>query len=99
MMFCSKCKALMLPKDGKFTCSKCGNTTKKKGKSVVVEKQIKKETVVLESKLDVLPKTRIKCPKCEHNEATWILRQMRGSDEPESRFYTCTKCNHIWRED
>lgn len=99
MMFCSKCKALMLPKDGEFTCSKCGNTSKKKGKSVIVEKQIKKETVVLESKLDVLPKTRIKCPKCEHNKANWILRQMRGSDEPESRFYTCTKCNHIWRED
>jgi DNA-directed RNA polymerase subunit M/transcription elongation factor TFIIS len=23
---------------------------------------------------------------------------MRGSDEPESRFYTCTKCGFKWRE-
>jgi len=22
-----------------------------------------------------------------------------GSDEPESRFYTCTKCGRKWRED
>ena len=50
-------------------------------------------------KLNVLPKTKILCPKCGNNEAFWILRQMRGSDEPESRFYTCTKCGHKWRED
>jgi hypothetical protein len=24
---------------------------------------------------------------------------MRGSDEPESHFYTCTKCGYKWRED
>ena len=89
----------MLPKDGIFSCSKCGYEMKKKGNAVVVEKQKEKETVVLEDKVDILPKTRIKCPKCGHNEATWILRQMRGSDEPESRFYTCTKCKHKWRED
>ena len=43
--------------------------------------------------------TKTTCPKCGHNEAYWILRQMRGSDEPESRFYTCVKCNYKWRED
>ena len=32
---------------------------------------------------------KILCPKCGNKEAFWILRQMRGSDEPESRFYTC----------
>jgi DNA-directed RNA polymerase subunit M len=89
----------MFPKDDIFHCNKCGYE-KKKGKSVVVvEKQKNKETVIFDKKVDVLPKTRIKCPKCGHNEASWILRQMRGSDEPESRFYTCTKCNHTWRED
>ena len=99
MMFCPKCKSLMLPKEGIFVCSKCGYEKKKKGKAIVVEKQVEKETLVLEKEIDILPKTRIKCPKCEHNEASWILRQMRGSDEPESRFYTCTKCKHTWRED
>ncbi len=100
-MFCPKCKSLMYPKEDKLVCNKCGHTQKKKGSNVVVTKQRKKEVTVIENKDDtnVLPKTKIKCPKCGNDEAYWILRQMRGSDEPESRFYTCTKCGHKWRED
>jgi len=100
-MFCPKCKSLMYPKGDKLVCNKCGHTQKKKGSKVVVTEQRKKELTVIENKDDtnVLPKTKIKCPKCENTEAYWILRQMRGSDEPESRFYTCTKCGYKWRED
>ena len=97
-MFCSKCKALMYPEDNFFVCKKCGNKTKKSGSNVVVTKQKEKELQILEDKIDVLPKIRVTCPKCGNNEASWILRQMRGSDEPETRFYTCTKCNFKWRE-
>ena len=100
-MFCSKCKALMYPKDDFFVCNKCGNKVKKAGSNIVVSKQEKKEITLIEDKekTNVLPKTKTTCPKCDHNEAFWILRQMRGSDEPESRFYTCVKCGHKWRED
>jgi len=100
-MFCPKCRALMYPKDGVISCSKCGYKEKKAGSNVVVDKQEKKEVTLIEDKdkANVLPKTKIKCPKCDNNEAFWILRQMRGSDEPESRFYTCTKCGYKWRED
>jgi len=100
-MFCPKCKALMYPQEEHFVCNKCGFKQKKKGKNIVVDKQKKKDLTFIEDKdkTNVLPKTRIKCPKCSNNEAFWILRQMRGSDEPESRFYTCTKCGHTWRED
>ena len=97
MPFCPKCKSLMLPKDGKFECSKCGDVKSKRGSSIVVEKQVKKETVVLEKQDDILPKTRVECPKCGNNEAYWILRQTRASDEPETRIYRCTKCDHRWR--
>lgn len=91
----------MYPVDDSFVCKKCGFKKKKSGSNVVVTKQEKKEVTIIENKeiTNILPKTRIKCPKCENNEAFWILRQMRGSDEPESRFYTCTKCSHKWRED
>jgi DNA-directed RNA polymerase subunit M len=91
----------MYPKGEKLVCNKCGNTMDKKGSKVVVTKQRKKEVTVIENKdqMNVLPKTKKVCPKCKHDEAYWILRQMRGSDEPESRFYTCTKCGHKWRED
>lgn len=100
-MFCEKCKALMYPKDEFFVCNKCGFKKKKSGSSIVINKQEEKEFTVIEDKdsQNVLPKTKIKCPKCGHNEAFWILRQMRGSDEPESRFYTCVKCSYKWRED
>jgi len=97
-MFCPRCKALMYPKGGLLVCNKCGFEKKKTGSSVVVSKQRKKEVPIFEDKIDVLPKTRVACPKCGHNEAFWVLRQIRGSDEPETRFYTCTKCGYKWRE-
>ena len=97
MMFCPKCKSLMFPKDDIFICNRCGYEKKKKGKAVVVEKQIEKETAILEKKTDILSKTRVECPKCGHNEAYWVLRQTRASDEPETRIYTCAKCEHRWR--
>ena len=97
-MFCPKCKALMYPKDDYFICRQCKFKKKKSGSNIVVDKQEAKEITILEDKIDVLPKTRVKCAKCGHNEASWILRQMRGSDEPETRFYTCTKCGYKWRE-
>jgi DNA-directed RNA polymerase subunit M len=90
----------MYPKDDDLACGKCGFKKKKTGSNVVVNEQEEKEVTLIEDqeKQNVLPKTKIKCPKCEHNEAFWILRQMRGSDEPESRFYTCVKCGYKWRE-
>lgn len=100
-MFCPKCKSLMGTENEFFVCRKCGFKKKKEGTSIIISKQKEKEIVVVdnEEKMDVLPKVKISCPKCGNNEAYWVLRQMRGSDEPESRFYTCTKCKYRWRED
>ena len=100
-MFCQKCKVLMYPKGDFFICKKCGFKKYKEESNIVVSKQKEKEITFIENKEvnDILPRTKIKCPKCENNEAFWILRQMRGSDEPESRFYTCCKCRFKWRED
>jgi DNA-directed RNA polymerase subunit M len=87
----------MYPKDGVFICNKCGYQKKKQGSTVVVQKHHDKETVVLEKNIDILPKTKVTCPNCGHNEAFWVLRQTRSSDEPETRIFTCTKCGHRWR--
>ena len=88
----------MYPKGDVLVCNKCGFEKKKVGSNVVVSKTKKREVAVLEDKIDVLPKTRVTCVKCGNEEAYWLLRQMRGSDEPETRFYTCTKCGYRWRE-
>jgi len=90
----------MYPEGNYFVCRRCGYKEEKKSRNVVVMEQKKKEITIIEDveKTNVLPKTRIVCPKCGNKEAYWVLRQMRGSDEPESRFYTCTKCGYRWRE-
>lgn len=99
-MFCPKCKSLMYPKNEIYICKKCNYQKKKSGRNIVKTVQKNRDVTIIENnKNNILPKTNIKCPKCENNEAFWIMRQMRGSDEPESRFYTCTKCNYKWRED
>jgi DNA-directed RNA polymerase subunit M len=100
-MFCPKCKGLMYPQNKDIICRKCGFKKKKENSNIVISKQEHKEITLIEDKesLNVLPKTKIRCSKCGCNEAYWILRQMRGSDEPESRFYTCIKCKYKWRED
>jgi DNA-directed RNA polymerase subunit M len=88
----------MFPKGNFFVCDKCGAQKERSGSAVVVEKHIEKEMVLLDrEKIDVLPRTRVECPKCGHKEAFWILKQIRSSDEPETRIYTCTKCEHRWR--
>ena len=76
----------------------------KNGKYTITEKPTEKrkeniKITISEKEKDVRPKTKIKCQKCGHDKAYWTIRQMRGSDEPESRFYECTKCGHKWRED
>ena len=100
-MFCEKCKALMYPDKGFMVCRKCGFKKEKKGSNIVVSKQEEKKVTFIQDqeKNNVLPKTKALCSKCGNTEAYWIIRQMRSSDEPESRFYTCTKCGYKWRED
>ena len=97
-MFCPKCKSLMYPQGDELVCKNCGYKEKKSEKKIVKTKGKEKELTIIEEKVEVLPKTRITCPKCGNKEAYWILRQTRAADEPETRIYTCIKCGYKWRE-
>lgn len=99
-MFCPECKILMFPEDGKFVCRRCGNKKdiESKDERTIVEKMDERETLILDGKLDTLPKTRAECSKCGNLEAQWWIRQTRAADEPETKFFRCTKCQHTWRE-
>lgn len=96
-MLCPECGSLLYPKDDEMECRKCGYK-RKKSKRVIVSKREEKDLTIIEDDISLLPKTKARCPKCGNNEAYWILRQTRASDEPETRIYTCTKCEHKWRE-
>ena len=101
MLFCPKCKSIMMPKavGGKkqFVCS-CGY--KQAAESVTITESVKKapELVVIDKE----PTTNViidaDCPKCGPVKAEYWEIQTRSADEPATRFHKCTKCGHTWRE-
>lgn len=56
-----------------------------------------KKIEVMET-IETNPKIKITCDKCGNKSAYFWTQQTRGADEPETRFFKCTKCNHTWRE-
>jgi DNA-directed RNA polymerase subunit M len=98
-MFCEKCKCLLTWDKAKrsWVCNKC-NTNAAPASEKVVREAHEREMVVLTEDLDVLPRMKAECPKCGHNEAFFVLRQTRKSDEPETRIFRCCKCKASWRE-
>ena len=98
-MFCPKCRLLMFPTNGKLECRKCGYVKKvEKEERSMIKKREERGLLILPENIETMPKTKVNCPKCSNNEAYWVLRQMRAADEPATRIYRCTKCNHSWRE-
>ena len=99
-MFCPKCNSLMFPKEGKLECKNCAVSSKIDSKDAVAitrSKKVKSKPVVVNEAGDASPKVKMACPKCPNKEAFAELRQVRAADEPETQFYTCTKCTHRWR--
>lgn len=99
MSFCPKCGSILLPKqvDGKtlMGCS-CGYTEVPKEIKEKVEET--KEIEVVDKDFEHLPEVDEECPKCKNIGAHYWTKQMRSGDEPETMFYKCKKCKHIWRE-
>ena len=100
MEFCPECGAMLLPKDGKLECS-CGyvKNLSNDNEYAVSEKIEANETVkMLGEDIDLGPGVTEICPKCGHDKATYELKQTRSADEAPTRFFTCKKCKHKWRE-
>lgn len=98
-MFCLNCRSIMFFEADEFKCRKCGTCQTPDGKVTFTKTEEKEEIVVLEgAEVNTLPLAKVECPSCHDNEAYWILRQTRASDEPETRIYTCKSCSHKWRE-
>ena len=104
-MFCPKCGSLMVPKKIdkkiKMVCPNCGYVDDNNDSVQISEKtENKKEIEVIDNPdVDSLKsKTKIKCPKCGNDEAYFWTVQTRAGDEPETKFYKCTKCGYTWRD-
>ncbi len=110
--FCPKCGTMLRPQresNGRnvLLCPKCGYRKEvgKSGKYVLsqdIRHSERERTLVIEGGGDVriLPKIKgeVTCPKCGNDEAYYWMMQTRRADEPPTRFYRCTRCNHVWRE-
>ncbi len=103
MLFCPKCKSIMMPKMDKgktvLKCS-CGHVqgaenVKLSERSAKTEQR---DIGAVDKEVDVRAKTDAECPKCKNGEAyTWEV-QTRAGDEPPTKFMQCTKCKHTWRD-
>ncbi len=109
MEFCPKCGSIMVPRRRNsktvLVCPKCGYVKENPSKMRVLSKRIThretERTYVIdyEEMFKGVPKTRgVKCPKCGHDEAYYVILQTRRADEPPTRIYKCTRCGHVWRE-
>jgi DNA-directed RNA polymerase subunit M len=106
MMFCPKCRNLLLiKKDGnkKILACPCGYKETKVEDKPKIKETVKKDTKELEviddkTELSTLPQTSTECPKCKHGKAYFWTVQTRASDEPETKFLKCEKCGHTWRD-
>jgi len=100
MEFCKKCGCVLVEKDGKTSCARCGETTDTKFNLETSEKVSSKSkiTVINEDSQEVHAITDAECPKCKNDKAYFWIQQTRASDEAPTRFFRCTKCKHTWRE-
>ena len=100
MEFCPECGAMMLPNNGILKCNKCGysNELGDTDEYEVSEDIKAEETVKYVEDIDLGEGVTEICPECGHDKATYELKQTRSADEAPTRFFTCKKCKHKWRE-
>ena len=113
MKFCPTDEKMLRRKkvDGVYylVCPNCGykeETSQGRGRSrrreLKKKEKIKDHTTRVldgtEKQIELMPKTDVRCPECDNNEAYYEQYQTRSADEPATTFYTCTQCKHKWRE-
>jgi DNA-directed RNA polymerase subunit M len=99
MEFCEKCGGVIMLNEGKASCARCNYKPRKKVKIESSEKIDRRDAIAVinEDEENTYPIVQIDCPKCENKKAYFWTTQTRSSDEPETKFYKCTKCKHTWR--
>jgi len=102
MIFCPKCGAILTQRRDKhktFIGCSCGYVLK--SGNVQVKEEVKTKDVaveVVDANQEALPQVDIDCEKCSNKKAYFWMIQTRAGDEPETKFYKCTKCAHVWRD-
>ena len=105
MEFCPNCEIRLKKNDsGLLHCPKCEYLKKKTVASTKEEPEGANSEFLVMGEEDVkqakgLESTvPIDCEKCHNKEGVSWTFQTRSADEPETKFYRCTKCNYTWRD-
>jgi len=105
MEYCPKCEIRLKKNDsGSLHCPKCKYLKEKTVESTKEEPEGANSEFLVMGEDDVkqakgLESTvPIDCEKCHNKEGVSWTFQTRSADEPETKFYRCTKCNHTWRD-
>ena len=100
MEFCPKCGAILIQKNKRDCCSRCKYSTKNKIKLKTSEKigEKKKIDIISEKDVEIHPIVEQECKKCQNKKAFFWTLQTRATDEAETRFFKCVKCEFTWRE-
>jgi DNA-directed RNA polymerase subunit M len=100
MEFCPRCGSVLVQKRKNDGCIRCSYSSKSKVKLKTSEKldQKKEIAVVKDKDMEVYPIIEEECKKCGHNKVYFWTLQTRATDEAETKFFKCVKCEHTWRE-
>jgi len=105
MEFCPNCEIRLKKNDsGLLHCPKCKYLKEKTVEPTKEEPEGANSEFLVMGEEDVkqakgLESTvPIDCEKCHNQEGVWWTFQTRSADEPETKFYRCTKCNYTWRD-
>jgi len=105
MEFCPNCEIRLKKNDsGSLHCPKCKYLKEKTVESTKEEPEGANSEFLVMGEEDVkqakgLESTvPIDCEKCHNKEGVSWTFQTRSADEPETKFYRCTKCNYTWRD-
>ncbi len=101
-MFCPKCGSILVPKtenNKRVLACKCGYSINSvKDPTIKEEVKQKDEIELIEKEPEPHPLIEAECPKCKHKKAYFWTVQTRASDEPETKFFKCEKCENVWRD-
>lgn len=100
MEFCPKCGAVLVQKRKNYGCPRCNYSSSGKVVLKTSEKIDEKNEGVAVSKESkgVLPVVNEECKKCGNEKSYFWTVQTRASDEAETKFFRCVKCDHTWRD-
>ncbi|KAL1919052.1 uncharacterized protein VTP21DRAFT_2433 [Calcarisporiella thermophila] len=109
--FCSECNNMLYPKADKinkillFACRNCDHQEEATGNCVYrhdIQHGPSEQTMVLTdlSADPTLPRAKVPCPRCGHEEAVFFQSSARRADTKMTLFYVCCNrvCGHRWTE-